>query len=107
MLMLLFAILLTLSQILAAYLLFTWEVKKNTSHEHHSDLLALRLKALKSETELLQESLQTARVMRHDLRHHYRMLYVLLGDGDKEAALEHIASQEKLIMEKRESEGKN
>ena len=104
MLMLIFAILLTLSQLLAAYLLFTWEVKKNTCHEHHSDLLNLRLKALKSETELLQESLQAAKVMRHDLRHHYRMLYALLGDGDKEAALEHIERQEELILAKKKAE---
>lgn len=105
MLKIVFAVLLTLSQIGAAYLLFTRAVKKNTSLEHRSDLLALRLKALKSETELLQESLQAARVMRHDLRHHYRMLYALLGEGDKEAALEHIGRQEELILAQGKQEG--
>ena len=44
--MLPFAILLTISQIIAAYLLFRHEARKNSQLEHHSDLLALRLKAL-------------------------------------------------------------
>ena len=95
--MLTFAIILTLSQIIAAYLMFSHEAKQNSQLEHHNDLLALRLKALKQETELLQENLQAARVLRHDLRHHYRLLYALLSEGDYSAAIEHIWKQKEEI----------
>ena len=95
--MLTFAIILTLSQIIAAYLMFSHEARRNSQLEHHSDLLALRLKALKQETELLQENLQAARVLRHDLRHHYRLLYALLSEGDYSAAIEHIGKQKEEI----------
>ena len=95
--MLIFAIILTLSQIIAAYLMFRHEARRNSQLEHHSDLLALRLKALKQETELLQENLQAARVLRHDLRHHYRLLYALLSEGDYSAAIEHIGKQKEEI----------
>jgi len=98
--MLTFAIILTLSQIIAAYLMFSHEAKQNSQLEHHNDLLALRLKALKQETELLQEDLQAARVLRHDLRHHYRLLYALLGEGDYSAAIEHIGKQKEEILTK-------
>jgi len=98
--MLTFAILLTISQIIAAYLLFRHEARKNSQLEHHSDLLALRLKALKQETELLQENLQAARILRHDLRHHYRLLYALLSEGDYSAAIEHIGKQKGEILTK-------
>ena len=96
--MLTFAIILTLSQIIAAYLMFSHEARRNSQLEHHNDLLALRLKALKQETELLQEDLQAARVLRHDLRHHYRLLYALLGEGDYSAAIEHIGKQKEEIL---------
>ena len=96
--MLTFAIILTLSQIIAAYLMFSHEAKQNSQLEHHNDLLALRLKALKRETELLQEDLQAARVLRHDLRHHYRLLYALLGEGDYSAAIKHIGKQKEEIL---------
>ena len=97
--MLTFVILLTLSQILAAYLLFRREVRKNSSQEHNSDLLTLRLKALQRETGLIQEDLRATRLLRHDLRHHYRMLYALLGEGEKAAALEHIRQQRENILQ--------
>jgi hypothetical protein len=96
--MLTFAIILTISQIIAVYLMFSHEAKQNSQLEHHNDLLALRLKALKQETELLQEDLQAARVLRHDLRHHYRLLYALLGEGDYSAATEHIGKQKEEIL---------
>lgn len=96
--MLTFAIILTLSQIIAAYLMFSHEARRNSQLDHHNDLLALRLKALKQETELLQEDLQAARVLRHDLRHHYRLLYALLGEGDYSAAIEHIRKQKEEIL---------
>jgi hypothetical protein len=96
--MLTFAIILTLSQIIAVYLMFSHEAKQNSQLEHHNDLLALRLKALKQETELLQEDLQAARVLRHDLRHHYRLLYALLSEGDYSTAIEHIWKQKEEIL---------
>ncbi len=41
--MLTLVILLTLSQILAAYLLFRREVRKNSSQEHNSDLSLIHI----------------------------------------------------------------
>ena len=103
--MLIFAILLTISQLAIVHFLFTREMKKKARLEHRQDLLALQLKVLKKDTELLQDSLQHAKLLRHDLRHHYRLLYALLGDGNKVAALEHIEEQEKGILEKEEKDG--
>jgi hypothetical protein len=91
--MLTFAILLTLSQILIAYFIFTKEAREKSRQEHNNALLKLQLTALKRETENTRESLEKARILRHDLRHHYLLLHALLSQGDKETALEHIDRQ--------------
>lgn len=97
--MLTFAILLTLSQIIAAWLLFDYEAREHSRLEHRSNLLSLRLEALKRETESLQKNLQAARILRHDLRHHYRMLYTLLAEGERDTALEYIEKQQQALRE--------
>lgn len=105
--MLTFAILLTLSQILAAWLIFTREARKKSQQEHINDLLRLQLESLKRETEHTKESIQATKIMRHDLRHHYMLLYTLLSQGEKERALEHILGQEgKLKSIKEKQDGK-
>ena len=96
--MLIFTIVLTISQMIIAYLIFNWEVKANTRQEHANNLLKLRLNSLKQETSLIQESITATRLLRHDLGHHYRLLYALLKDGDTAAALEHIKNQEEAIQ---------
>ena len=91
--MLTFAILLTLSQILAAWLIFTREARKKSQQEHIHDLMRLQLESLKRETEHTKESIQATKILRHDLRHHYLLLYTLLSQGEKDKALEHIDMQ--------------
>ena len=69
--MLIFAILLTISQLAIVHFLFTREVKKKARLEHRQDLLALQLKVLKKDTELLQEKRlsQAAWLLRNTGRH--------------------------------------
>lgn len=95
--MLIFAIFLTLSQLLIVYLIFRKELHDNIQKEEANDLLLLRLNSLKHEAELIQQDIKTTRILRHDLRHHYRMLYALLKDTNTKAALDHITKQEETI----------
>ncbi|MCR5176991.1 MAG: hypothetical protein K6C05_09110 [Anaerovibrio sp.] len=96
--MMIFAIILTISQIIILYFLFNKETKENIAKEQTNDLLRLRLESLKHEAMLINNDINTTRIIRHDLRHHYRLLYALLKDNSVEAALEHIDNQ-KLVLE--------
>ncbi len=100
--MLTFVIILTLSQILITYLIFNREMHENIRKEQANDLLRLRLNSLKHEAELIRNDIDTTRILRHDLRHHYRLLYALLKDNDVDTALEHIRTQEAAIRDMRQ-----
>lgn len=97
--MLIFVVILTLSQILIAYIIFRREMRENIHKEQINDMVRLRLKSLKHEAALMQDDINATRVLRHDLRHHYRLLYTLLKNGDTTAALEHIKLQKEIIQE--------
>lgn len=45
------------------------------------------------QTELLEETAERISVLRHDLRHSYRLVYALLSAGEEETALQHIRAQ--------------
>ena len=97
--MLIIAIALTLSQLLIVFLIFHKELRDNIQKEEANDLLTLRLNSLKHEAALIKKDINTTRILRHDLRHHYRMLYALLKEEDIPAALEHIEKQEAAISD--------
>lgn len=56
-----------------------------------------QLGALGEYNRLIQESRDTVAVMRHDLRHTYRLLYMMLQAGEVDAAKKYIETREKLL----------
>ena len=60
--------------------------------------LKSKLFTLKEYNKFMQESRQKISVMRHDLRHSYRLIYTLLEEGDVDKAREYIITQ-KLLLE--------
>lgn len=53
--------------------------------------------ALEQYNQLIQENQEKVAVMRHDLRHNYRLIYMMIQDGKLEAAKKHIEAQEKSL----------
>ncbi|SHK77625.1 hypothetical protein SAMN05216582_11719 [Selenomonas ruminantium] len=101
--MLLIALLITFTQLFVVYFLLFREARGRLQQEQINNLLRLRLEALERETTIVQQSIENTRILRHDLRHHYRMLYALLEEGDIKAAVEHIESQRAEIGKLRDS----
>ncbi len=81
----------------------TRETSERLKQEHANNLMQQQLTELRKMTLLMQESNERIAVMRHDLRHSYRMIYALLQNGEKEKALEHIRGQQELL--RKDSEG--
>lgn len=100
--MLIIAVMLTLLQLLIAYSILKNEVSVTLWQKNINDRLKLRLNSLKKETEMIQETVTATRVLRHDLRHNYRILFALIGEGKVSAALEHIEAQKAVLAEMRE-----
>lgn len=57
-----------------------------------------QIHALEEYNRLIQENREKVAVMRHDLRHNYRLIYMMIQAGKFEAAKQHIESQEKLLV---------
>lgn len=49
---------------------------------------------------MLEESTRHISVLRHDLRHNYRLIHALLTAGDEENALRHIRAMEERFEKK-------
>ena len=60
-------------------------------------LMKNQLGALSEYNRLMQEGREKVAVMRHDLRHSYRLIHAMLQAQDFDAAKEYIATQEKLL----------
>lgn len=56
-----------------------------------------QLTVLKEYNALIEENQKKFSVMRHDLRHSYNLIYVMLKSGNVEAAREHIRKQEEWL----------
>lgn len=56
-----------------------------------------QLAALGEYNRLMQESRDAVAVMRHDLRHSYRLLYMMLLDGKVDVAKDYLEAQEKSL----------
>ncbi|MCR5758435.1 MAG: hypothetical protein K6F95_11085 [Selenomonas sp.] len=96
--MLILAVLITLAQLLIVYLLIFQATRQRLRNERVQEMLRLRLAVLKQETSLVQQDIESTRILRHDMRHHYRMLYALLEEGNVKAALAHIENQQAAIQ---------
>ena len=60
-------------------------------------LMKEQLGALSEYNRLMQEGREKIAVMRHDLRHSYRLIHAMLQAGEFDAAKDYIATQEKLL----------
>ena len=57
-------------------------------------LLLHETEFLRNYTRLMQEGQERLRILRHDMRHQYRLLYALIANGESEKAMQHIEGQE-------------
>ena len=64
-------------------------------------LLEEKLLELKAYNEWIQENQTQISVMRHDLRHSYNIIHILLENGEVDRALEHIRAQKNLLEDKK------
>ena len=74
-------------------------VYENLINDQNFSRLKQQLISLKDYDLMLQENQEKISIMRHDLRHHYRLLHKLLENGEISEAMKHIELQEKLIDE--------
>lgn len=56
-----------------------------------------QLSMLEEYNRLMQESQKQMAILRHDMRHNYRLIYTMLKAGDIDEALKHIETQENSI----------
>lgn len=71
---------------------------RNQNLEKINQRLQGKLFALKEYNKFMAERQEKVSVMRHDLRHSYRLIYTLLNEGNVEKAREYIATQ-KIFLE--------
>lgn len=70
------------------------ENRKNVRYNQH---LKNQLSALEQYNLLMQKNQQQMAILRHDMRHNYRLIYMMLQDGKIDKVLEHIKIQENLL----------
>ena len=74
----------------------------NRFHEYQRSLaqterMREQLSFLEDYNRVMQENQQRMAVLRHDIRHHFRILYMMLRDGEAARAKEYIRTQELLL----------
>ena len=72
---------------------------ENFVNNRNYQRLEQQLISLRDYNLLMQENQEKIAIMRHDLRHHYRLIYSLLENNEIPKAMEHIKNQENLIDE--------
>ena len=74
-------------------------VYENFINKRNYQRLEQQLVSLKDYNVMMQENQDKIAIMRHDLRHHYRLIYSLLENNAVNEAMNHIKTQEKLLDE--------
>lgn len=74
------------------------EATDRIQKEHANRLMRQQRDALKRRASFMKEAAEHISVLRHDLRHSYRMIYTLLKNGAEDMALEHIRTQEEKLQ---------
>ena len=72
-------------------------VYENFVNNRNYQRLEQQLVSLKDYNLMMQENQDNIAIMRHDLRHHYRLIYSLLENNAVDEAMQHIQTQEKLL----------
>ena len=74
---------------------------ENFVNNRNYQRLEQQLISLRDYNLFMQENQEKIAIMRHDLRHHYRLIYSLLENKEISKAMEHIKNQENLLDETR------
>ena len=74
-------------------------VYDNFVNNRNYQRLEQQLISLKDYNLMMQDSQDKIAIMRHDLRHHYRLIYSLLENNAIDEAMKHIETQEKSLDE--------
>lgn len=72
------------------------QIFENRKTERYNRHLKAQLSALEQYNLLVQKSRQQTAVLRHDLRHNYRLIYMMLRDGKVDEVMERIKILENL-----------
>ena len=81
---------------------FTYDVdclEDQASKDANNKFLEMQLSSLKEQTTLLDENNRKISVFRHDIRHYNRLLYSLIKEDKREAALSFITDCDENIMQ--------
>ena len=80
---------------------FTYDVDRledEASKDASNTFLGMQLASLKEQTNLVEDNNRRLSVFRHDIRHYNRLLYSLIKEGKREAALSFITDCDENIM---------
>lgn len=75
----------------------TRESAKQMELLHTNQIIKKQLSILKWQTHLMQQNASLISVLRHDLRHSYRLIYSLIEEKDDTNILSYIQTQQKLL----------
>ncbi|MCR5175949.1 MAG: hypothetical protein K6C05_03770 [Anaerovibrio sp.] len=75
----------------------SYEISKKQELTHNNSVMLHQLRYLKRQNQLIQENEERLSVLRHDLRHSYRIIYTLLEEGKDDSIKQHIISQTKML----------
>ena len=78
-------------------LLTTEQLQEQKRTEQNFKRMQEQLTVLKEYNRLMQEGREKVAIMRHDLRHSYRLIAVMLQKNEFDAARDYVASQETLL----------
>lgn len=73
------------------------EEQQHKKLKKNKERLTKQRESLKEHTKLMQENEKALSVLRHDMRHSYRLIYALLEKGDYDSIRNHIAAQKALL----------
>lgn len=79
-----------ISTILFGALGFALERVKISKQEQERELLKQEIRIYENQFEIIHQSQKNIRSLKHDLKHHIKMLSDLVSNGEKEAALEYL-----------------
>ena len=74
-------------------------IYENLINQRNYQRLKQQLISIRDYDSLMQENQEKIAIMRHDLRHHYRLIYLLLENNAVDEAMKHIETQEKALDE--------
>jgi signal transduction histidine kinase len=80
---------------------FTYDVDRledEASKDASNNFLGMQLASLKEQTNLVEDNNRRLSVFRHDIRHYNRLLYSLIKEGKRDAALSFITDCDENIM---------